>query len=272
MTRIIFIFAILIVSVLPTYAEEGDGMVVNTPGIALVQFHTLYGLPLGTPESNTLIARPIYCLSNNRETKFADWVAYRIDAQTMSGDSKTKRNWKADPNLAEDETLEPDDYKGAHATIHTDRGHQAPLASFKGTNYWHQTNYLSNITPQKSALNQGPWKQVEDEVRDLAAKQPVYVMTGPLYERETEALPGANEPHRVPSGYWKIIAVQSFQGQPIEVVAYIFDQNTPRSDKPSNHLVTVDELETRSGLDFFWQLHDDLEESVESCNSLSLKQ
>ena len=204
MIRIISIFAVLILAVLPAYADKNVEVVVNAPGVALVQFHTLYGMPLGAPDSNTLVARPIYCLSNNRETKFADWVAYQVNPQTISGTSKTKRNWKADPALAEDETLEPEDYKGAHATLHTDRGHQAPLASFKGTDYWSQTNYLSNITPQLSALNQGLWKEVEDHVRDLALIQPVYVMTGPLYERDMEALPGADEPHKVPSGYWNL--------------------------------------------------------------------
>ena len=267
---------LLIVYVIPAYADgvkptaTQDSIVVKTQGVALVQFHTLYGLPLGTPETNTLVARPIYCLSNNRETKFADWVAYRIDAQTVSGVSKTKRDWKADPNLAEAETLEPEDYKGAHAAIHTDRGHQAPLASFKGTDHWHQTNFLSNITPQRSALNQGPWKEIEDHVRELALKQPVYVLTGPLYERDMETLPGADEPHKVPSGYWKIIAIQSFKEQPIEVVAYIFDQDTPRGNAPSTHIVTVDEIESRSSLDFFWQLPDDIEEVIEGVTNTHL--
>ena len=63
---------------------------------------------------------------------------------------------------------------------------------------------------------------------------------------------------------WKIIAIQRFKEQPIEVVAYIFDQSTPRSDPPSNHQVTVDEVEARSGLDFYWQLPDDIEEAIEA--------
>ena len=54
----------------------------------------------------------------------------------------------------------------------------------------------------------------------------VYVMTGPLYERQMPALPGADETHRVPSGYWKIVAIQNGNG--IRAAAFIFDQNTPR--------------------------------------------
>lgn len=270
MNRLIFTILLITVYVLPAYAGSSkptavpDSIVVSAPGVALVQYHTLYGIPLGTPESNKLVARPIYCMSNNRDTKFADWVAYRLDVNTVSGQSVKKRNWKPDPVLDEDETLEPADYKGAHAKLKTDRGHQAPLASFKGTDYWHQTNYLSNITPQHKDLNQGPWKKVEDHVRELATEKPIYVITGPLYEREMEALPNADEPHRVPSGYWKIIATQSTGEARLTVVGYIFDQSTARRDAPSNHIVSVDEIESRTGLDFFWQLPNEIEELIEN--------
>ncbi|UCD58389.1 MAG: DNA/RNA non-specific endonuclease [Candidatus Hydrogenedentota bacterium] len=96
--------------------------------------HFIYGIPLGTPASNDLIIRDICALSSNNTTKFADRVVYRLDPETVQGDAVTKRVWKADPWLAEDETLEPEDYKGAHKALNTDRGHQALLASFKGTN------------------------------------------------------------------------------------------------------------------------------------------
>ena len=253
-----FVTFLLFLSVASVRATE-----LNTENVRLIQLQTLYGIPLGTSPSNKLIARQIYCLSNNPDTKFADWVAYRVDSESIKAGMKTKRNWKADPALPEDETLEPEDFKGANKALSVDRGHQAPLASFKGTEYWHQTNYLSNITPQRSALNQGPWKQLEDAVRELAAEQSVYVMTGPLYERSMQELPGADEPHKVPSGYWKIVAVQNAGEIPIVVRAYIFDQDTSRSSKIAEHLVTVDEIEERSGLDFFWKLPDAVESAIE---------
>jgi len=115
--------------------------------------HFFCGYPVGTPETNDLIIRDIYALSSNDETKFVDWVAYRLDKETVLGNAQTKRIWKKDPWLDDAETLEPPDYKSAHQILQTDRGHQAPLASFKGSKYWAETNYLSNITPQKSHLN-----------------------------------------------------------------------------------------------------------------------
>ena len=47
--------------------------------------HFLFGAPTGAPATNDLIIRDSYALSNNRETKFADWVAYRLTPQEVSG-------------------------------------------------------------------------------------------------------------------------------------------------------------------------------------------
>jgi endonuclease G len=221
---------------------------------------------LGTPANNDLIIRDIYAMSTNDSTKFADWVAYRLDVQTVQGDVKTKRVWKAEPWLDDEETLEPEDYKDAHKVLKTDRGHQAPLASFKGTKLWHKTNYLSNITPQKSELNQGPWRILEEKVREFVkANNILYVLTGPLYEKDMPKLPRADEEHRIPSGYWKIIIYKADRKDPktIESAAFIFTQDTPRKAKIPDHLVTINEVEKRSGLDFLWELTDDLEEGLE---------
>ena len=228
--------------------------------------HFFYGYPTGTPATNDLVIRDTYALSSNDETKFADWVVYRLDRGTVSGDVTTTRRWKADPWLDRDETLEPDDYTGANRELKTDRGHQAPLASFKGTQVWAETNFLSNITPQKANLNQGPWKRLEDKVRDLVmAGDAVFVMTGPLYETDMPSLPNADETHKIPSGYWKIIIIQTDNtAGSIRAASFIFDQETPRSDEVIDHLTTINDVERRSGLDFLWELSDVIEEEIES--------
>ncbi|WP_193172378.1 DNA/RNA non-specific endonuclease [Nisaea nitritireducens] len=199
---------------------------------------------------NRVLIRTSHTLSNNAETKFADWVAYDV---VPAGIGKSQRRvWRPDPMLPPDESLEPADYKGAHKALKTDRGHQAPLASFTGAPGWKATNTLSNITPQKSALNQGPWKRLEGAVRKLAKSRAghVHVITGPLYERDMPPLPQADEAHRVPSGYWKIISL--LRGDELEVAGFVLDQETPRKadfcDKA--YKVSVAEIALRSGLTF----------------------
>lgn len=227
--------------------------------------HFIFGIPRGAPPSSDLIIRDCYVLSSNDDTKFADWVAYRVDRFTIVG-GETSRNWKADPYLEDEETLEPEDYRGAHAALHTDRGHQAPLASLKGCPDWESTNYLSNITPQKSDLNQGPWRALEEAERDLAELYGIaFVLTGPLYERDMGTMPEADEPCVIPSGYWKIIV--SGESDNMQIYAFIFDQNTDRRANFKDFNCSVDEIERRSGYDFFGDLDDSLEDAVEASDN-----
>jgi len=190
-------------------------------------------------------------------------VAYRLTAKEVNGDVKTKRNWKADPYLEDAETLEPPDYKGAHSMFHYDRGHLAPLGSFKGTDSWDETNYLSNIVPQKNDLNGGPWEKLESAIRRLTnIYEVVYAITGPVYSRKMPDLPNADESHIVPSGFYYIVCVETNEG--ISAVAFYFDQDTHKKNKPFDHLVTIDEIEKKTGLDFLRLLPDSLESEIES--------
>jgi len=192
-------------------------------------------------------------MSINRTTKFADWVAYKVTPSTIG--TTRNRNWKTDPAVPDEFELEPSDYKRANTILKTDRGHQVPLASFTGTPHWRQTNFLTNITPQKSNLNQGSWKRLENAVRRLAKTSgSVFVITGPLYEADQEqmVLPGADEPHMVPTGYFKVVSSNS------SVTAFIFDQDVTRKYSRCSAIVTIAEIERRAGLDLFPEINSEI--------------
>jgi len=226
--------------------------------------HFFKGYPFGTPASNDLIIRETYALSNNDNTKFADWVAYRLTLHEIDGTLTLNRNWKTEAWLYGAETLEPSDYKGANAALDYERGHLAPLGSFKNSRFAAQTNLLSNITPQKSDLNQGAWKRLEGAVRDLVRQgHTVYIMTGPLYQRAMPELPKANEKHTVPSGFWKIVIAKTGK-KAFEYAAFIMDQNSLKSDAVSGKLTTINEVEKHSGLDFLWELKNEDEATIEA--------
>ena len=112
--------------------------------------HCVDGIcPSGTQSSNDIIVREIYTYSNNGETKFADWVAYRVTRETIGTSKDLKRTWRDDEFLEQENTLEGSDYNNANSDIDTDRGHQAPLAAYSGTVISRTTNIFPNITPQK---------------------------------------------------------------------------------------------------------------------------
>lgn len=235
MKRLLLFAATAISLCLPT-AARADNARLHT-------FHCLQACPVGAPENADVVVREIYTLSADPLTKLAVWVAYRITRETV-GPSQT-RVWAADPWLAPEETLEPPDYDGSNAALQVDRGHQAPLAAFSGTTFWADTNKLSNITPQLGELNQGPWQRLEARETKLAKDKnvAVYVLTGPLFEVLMTPLPGADERHRVPSGYWKV--VMTGDGR---MTAFIFGQDTPRNANYCTKRTTLNEVELRARL------------------------
>lgn len=219
--------------------------------------HCGVGCPIGRP--GQVLDREVYTLSNNATTKFADWVAYRITRETYA--SGCKRVWEADPDIPLAETLEPADYQDAHKLMAFDRGHQANLASMCAVQDRQALNYLSNITPQKSELNQGAWERLESQERGLrndADVDGVYVVTGPLYERDMGVLPNASKIHTIPSGYWKAIFIGSSPEQGL-YASFVMDQDTPKSADFCTKQVTVEEIEKRSGLQIWSALPSDVQ-------------
>ena len=213
--------------------------------------HWLFGLPQGTDDTNDLVIRDAYALSNDDDTKFASWVAYKITPEETFGDLGLSRPFHEDPFLDESETLELADYVGSFDAEGYHKGHQAPLGSFKGSHIANQTNALSNITPQLGALNSGRWAQLESAVRRRVTEfQEVWVLTGPLFEIAMPDLINADEPHTVPSGYWKIVYIE--QGNSIRAGAFIMQQAI--SGTLADQITTIDNVETRSGLTFFPEL------------------
>lgn len=205
--------------------------------------HCARGCPTGG--SQQTVRREAYTLNNNSKTRFANWVAYKVTNNSIA--SGKTRNWRRDPDLPKSDTLAPAAYTGAHAALSVDRGHQAPLAGLAGSSDWQSLNYLSNITPQMSALNRGPWARVELQERLLANRTkayPVYVVTGPLFTREMATLPAAPDV-KIPSGYWKVILTGE-RPETGEFAAFIMDQNTPRAANICHYQVTINEIEAKT--------------------------
>lgn len=219
----------------------------------------IYGCPTG--KSGQVITRSIYTISNNATTKFADWAAYQVTPSTIDGPSRT-RTWRADPSITAANALEPADYTDAAAVLGTDRGHQVPLAAFSNTADWATTNYLSNITPQAAELNQGPWERLENAERVIARSgQPIFVVTGPLYEWYFGSLPGADESHIIPSGYYKVV-IAVINGT-VKASAFIMEQDSARADNFCNKEVTIDEVEMRAGINVMPSLSTTIQAPVE---------
>ncbi|MEI8611597.1 DNA/RNA non-specific endonuclease [Enterovibrio sp. Hal110] len=200
--------------------------------------------PLGCPEvreGNNLVFTHIYALSNNPETKFADWTAYEVNVLNFG--PGPGRDWMENKLIPDEDKLEEKDYVGAYGALGMERGHMTPLAAFAGSDYWWETNYISNIVPQHKVLKGGAWEDLEEAIRhSVEYKKPVYVVTGSLYEKPMTDMPKADEDHQIPSGFYKLVYDTDGNG-----AAFVMDQDIVKGIKYCETAVSVATLNERVG-------------------------
>lgn len=149
-----------------------------------------------------------------------------------------------------------------------DRGHMAPnraISVLYGREGQADTFLMTNITPQKPELNQRVWERLEEVELDQLTRLfgTVWVVTGPLFDKQVERLSSAYRVE-IPDAFYKIYAIPNEDSDKIRMLAFVAPQ-TVRGNEPLNRfLVTVDEIEARSGLDFFADLDDGIENRLES--------
>jgi endonuclease G len=145
-----------------------------------------------------------------------------------------------------------------------DRGHMAPnwaIATRYGQAAQLETFFMSNICPQKPALNRGLWKCLEMIVAKDYANQfgDIWVLVGPVFDGDIETLPSGVE---VPDSFYMIIV--ALENEQIRIQAFLIDQQQEEREPLDNFITNVDFVEDETGLNFFADLPDVLEERLES--------
>lgn len=206
--------------------------------------------------SDRVITHKGYTVSYNYDWKIPNWVAYELTDWEVAGEVPRYDRFKPDPMVPQNATATTDDYKYSGF----DRGHMAPAADMKWDEQaMKESFYLSNICPQNPNLNGGVWKDLEEQVRDLASqKGRIFVVCGPIVTDDSHTL-GKNKVV-VPQAFFKVL-LQEDNGE-IYTVGFIYENVSGR--KPmSTYATTVDEVETITNIDFFPSLPDEIEDSTE---------
>ena len=114
---------------------------------------------------------------------------------------------------------------------------------------------------QHRSINSGRWAQLEAAVRRLAARSDVlYVFTGPLFPDQPARIgPGGVA---VPAHTFKVIL--AVQGTRRAMFAAIVPNAAQVTGPLDAFATTVDEVERRTGFDFFSSLDDSEENELES--------
>ena len=207
--------------------------------------------------SDRVITHKGYTVSYNYDWKIPNWVAYELTDLEVQGEVPRYDRFKPDPMVPQGATATTNDYK--HSGY--DRGHMAPAADMKWDEHvMKESFYLSNICPQNPNLNGGVWKDLEEQVRDLASqKGKIFVACGPIVNDMSNTI-GENKVV-VPQAFYKVL-LQEENGE-IHTIGFVYENVSGR--KPmSTYAMTVDEVENLTNIDFFPSLPNKIENKVEA--------
>ncbi len=213
-------------------------------------------------EGEQIIEHTGYILSYNEEAEQPSYVSYELTREEVYGALDRADDFREDKSVRTGSaTLS--DYKGSGY----DRGHMAPAADFKwSAEAMSDTFYLSNMSPQVPAFNRGIWGDLEAIVRQFAVdNEKIYVVTGPVLTDGPYKTIGKNKV-AVPNQYYKVIL--DYQDPDIKAIGFVLP-NSDKCDKIESYVMSVDDVEAITGLDFFYQLPDDEEELIESSVDIS---
>lgn len=197
----------------------------------------------------------------------APWVAYPLCKWNIGNNIKRTNAWGLDPLLPEGK--QPVLYRGFSKGNNGwyARGHQIPsadrLTSYESNS---MTFYGTNMTPQiQDGFNGDIWKTLEDKVRGWARdSDTLYVVTGCVIdykdgETVKYALDNNGKKVTVPTAYYKAVLrymkSSTFGYSGYSACAVWLDHKVYSSSSiSSSYSMSVDDLEKKTGIDFFVNL------------------
>ncbi|MBR0030727.1 MAG: DNA/RNA non-specific endonuclease [Treponema sp.] len=211
-----------------------------------------------------------YMLCYRESYEQPEWVAYLLSKEMLKRNSGRSNDFRPDPQI-ETGSASLSDYRGSGYS----RGHLAPAADFAfDEKAVSETFFMSNMSPQTKEFNAGLWQNLEIQVRTWAKRfGRIYVVSGPLLEKNASeyASIGKNKVS-VPEYYYKAILAPAYKdnadksspddAKSVEAIGFIM----PNEDTQIpiwNYAVPIDEIEARTGIDFFPLLNDATEEKCE---------
>lgn len=229
-----------------------------------------------------------YALEWDNTKRHANWVAFTFDTTTSADNVKRTDAWSVDPKLPAEMQVQESDHKNDGF----DKGHLCASEDrvyLKEAN--EQTFYYSNMSPQLNDFNGGFWGKLEARVQTWGRStaegvyDKVYVTKGGTLNKLLKNFKGTTVNGGTPTtdanGFtihglacpeYYFMAVLSQKDDVFHAIAFLVPHKegmtkNPSSDELKEYVVSVDKLEEETGIDFFCNLPDVLENEVEAaCN------
>ncbi len=231
------------------YPEENATSKTDTSS----EFHGSY-----LPESTTgvVVNHNYFTLSYSETHEQAEWVAYELKKSHLSKNDFERPYFIQDREVSSG-SADWRNYKNSGY----DRGHLVPAGDRRFEyNAYHETFLTSNISPQDREFNGGIWNRLEQKVRYWAGRYDgVYVVTGGILKQGLGSI--GDEDVSVPLEFYKIIL--DISNGKKKAIAFIIPNE--KSEKSIyEYMVTIDQVETKTGIDFFPDLPDSEEKRIEA--------
>lgn len=209
------------------------------------------------------------------------WTCYQLhEGNTLSATGR-KDDFKADPEVAVSATLA--DYSGSGFS----RGHLCPSADrLCSSEQNKQTFFLTNMQPQYQSHNGGLWGTLEEKVRNYATNDgytdshcdTLYIVkAATITDKVTinnqqvdgvypDIKCGTVNQLLVPKYFYMALLHYNKATDTYHALAF-WTEHTNENQSSKNlgqYAISIDELERRTGLDFFCNLPDAIEDDVEA--------
>ncbi|MEM1360084.1 MAG: DNA/RNA non-specific endonuclease, partial [Bacteroidota bacterium] len=212
---------------------------------------------IGRP-AGTVVEHSALHLSYDESHEQARWVAHIIRPEIIDGAVFRSNDFREDPLVRTGTAVEADyflkylqpDSTYRYDGFGYDRGHLAPSADFRwSAKALSESYFYSNMSPQRAEFNREGWAELERALRGYIYEHPgtqLYVVTGPVLKPGLPVIERSFNKVTIPEQYFKV-ALDLPRGRAIG-----FIMPNQKIEYPLAHYaVTVDEVESLTGLDFF---------------------
>ena len=208
------------------------------------------------------------------------WTCYRLDPKNSILAGTRDGWWHGRDPFAEDDLI-PAAYRTTLAdysqmTPHYDRGHICPSADRRNSKEANRQTYLlGNIQPQLNGFNAGVWLYMENKIHGYSNKKTkteiigwnrdafrdtLYICKGGTIDNNNYTR--SNTGLVIPKYFFAAI-LRVKNGQ-YNALGLWFEHKNDHSTSLKAYACSIDELEKRTGIDFFCNLPDDRERVIEA--------
>ncbi|MCU4155974.1 DNA/RNA non-specific endonuclease [Carboxylicivirga sp. A043] len=204
-----------------------------------------------------------FSLEYVKSQRHARWVAFTYYNETAGNNVGRTDAWADDPQI-------PDEYRSVRQDFYGfDRGH---IVASSDRVYCEEANrqtfYYSNMTPMYGNFNRYIWTKFEGAVRDwgrsTSFRDTLYVVKGGTLDKVIEYT--TSDTH-VPVPKYYYMALVNYKNKKYSGLAFWIehrDNYNSGSIKVDEYAISIDELEAKTGINFFHNLPDNIEDDVEA--------